>query len=188
MCFVHLFLATVSWAVAQCKWRQYELDFLGAKGLEPTPPPSKPGWCRATFISSGCMLRSKLSRMFSDLPWLLVSSSAKSRKADAANGHRGTVPALEGATIPKARSQTQQREAGRGNRDVSQRSATPSTAESDSRQATGILHLVGHAECSKACKADRPTEGGGMPLMLSLRHCQTARPNLVRSHCQQLCS
>lgn len=44
-----------------------------------------------TFISSGCMLLSRLSRMFSDFPCVLDSSSARTQKPDVQNDRRSAA-------------------------------------------------------------------------------------------------
>lgn len=44
-----------------------------------------------TFISSGCMLLSRLSRMFSDFPCVPDSSSARTQRTDVQNNCRGTA-------------------------------------------------------------------------------------------------
>lgn len=44
-----------------------------------------------TFISSGCMLLSRLSRMFSDFPCVLDSSSARTQETDVQNNCRSTA-------------------------------------------------------------------------------------------------
>lgn len=44
-----------------------------------------------TFISSGCMLLSRLSRMFSDFPCVLDSSSARTQKTDVQKNCRSTA-------------------------------------------------------------------------------------------------
>lgn len=54
------------------------------------------GWesdlCKhGTFISSGCMLLSRLSRMFSDFPCVLDSSSVRTQTPDIQNNCRSTA-------------------------------------------------------------------------------------------------